>query len=184
MNAAMEQMSRNYSTELKDTIVWLLTPAQPPAHPKSIDDFIPGIANHILTTMNQVYHSYDYLHSEMFKELENSRLLRLVLKLGFIDERPEYENDRAWSDCGERYMLKLFRDYLFHQVDGNGNPVLDMGHVLRTLNRLDVGTDENIRLTSRDEQTSIIVSFKDLKKQLLAAFGDVYKASTKAGRSF
>ncbi|KAM0524878.1 hypothetical protein ACHAPE_000983 [Trichoderma viride] len=184
MNAAMEQMSRNYSTELKDTIMWLLTPAQPPAHPKSIDDFIPGIANHILTTMNQVYHSYDYLHSEMFKELENSRLLRLVLKLGFIDERPEYENDRAWSDCGERYMLKLFRDYLFHQVDGNGNPVLDMGHVLRTLNRLDVGTDENIRLTSRDEQTSIIVSFKDVKKQLLAAFGDVYKASTKAGRSF
>jgi PAB-dependent poly(A)-specific ribonuclease subunit 3 len=186
MNAAIEQMSRNYSTELKDTILWLLTPSQPPAHPKSINDFIPGIASHIMTTMESLAHSYDYNRSEMFKELENSRLLRLLLKLETINDRPEYENDRAWSEFGERYMLKLFRDYLFHQVDANGNPVMDMGHLLRCLNRLDVGTDENIRLTSRDEQTSIIVSYKELKKQVQSAFGELLKAAapSKTGRSF
>jgi PAB-dependent poly(A)-specific ribonuclease subunit 3 len=139
-----------------------------------------------MTTMESLAHSYDYNRSEMFKELENSRLLRLLLKLETINDRPEYENDRAWSEFGERYMLKLFRDYLFHQVDANGNPVMDMGHLLRCLNRLDVGTDENIRLTSRDEQTSIIVSYKELKKQVQSAFGELLKAAapSKTGRSF
>lgn len=184
MTAAIEQMSRNYSTEIKDTIMWLLTPAQPPAHPKSIDEFSQGIVSHIMTTMSQVAHTYDHNRSELFRELENSRILRLLIKLETVNERPEYENDRAWSEIGERYMLKLFRDYVFHQVDGNGNPVMDMGHIIRCLNRLDVGTDENIRLTSRDEQTSMIVSYKELKRQFLSAFGDLFKAPGKAGRPF
>lgn len=184
MNAAIEQMSRSYSTEIKDTIVWLLTPAQPPAHPKSIDEFSQGIATHIMTTMAQVAHKEDTYHSELFRELENSRLLRLMMKLGTINERPEYDNDRAWSENGERYMLKLFRDYVFHQVDGNGNPVIDPGHIIRCLNKLDAGSEDNICLTSRDEQTSIIVSYKELKKHVLGAFGDLLKATSKTGRSF
>ena len=24
--------------------------------------------------------------------------------------------DQAWAETGDRYMLKLFRDYIFHQV--------------------------------------------------------------------
>ncbi|KAH8131555.1 hypothetical protein FP744_10002002 [Trichoderma asperellum] len=184
MNAAMEQMSRSYSTEMKDTIAWLLTPAQPPAQQKTIDEFIQGIATHITTTMDQQGHYHDTIRSELFRELENSRLLRLMMKLGTINERPEYDNDRAWSEIGERYMLKLFRDYVFHQVDGNGNPVIDPGHMIRCLNKLDAGSDENICLTSRDEQTSIIVSYKEVKKQVLSAFGDLLKGSSKTGRSF
>ncbi|KAL7926723.1 hypothetical protein ACQKWADRAFT_309526 [Trichoderma austrokoningii] len=183
VNASMEQMARNYSTEIKDTITWLITPAQPSGPPKSIDDFVQGIASHLVTTMNQTTHRSDELYSELFKEVENGRLLRLLLKLGTINERPEYDNDRAWSEIGERYMLKLFRDYVFHQVDANGNPVMDIGHMIRCLNRLDAGTDENIRLTSRDEQTSIIVSYKDLKKQVLGAFGDLFKASSSSSSS-
>ncbi|KAL6893312.1 hypothetical protein GGI43DRAFT_412807 [Trichoderma evansii] len=184
MNAAIEQMSRTYSTEVKDTIMWLLAPPQPPAQPKSIDEFTQGIATHIMTTMNQANHKADAMRSELFRELENGRLIRLLMKLETINERPEYENDIAWSEIGERYMLKLFRDYVFHQVDGNGNPVMDMGHILRCLNKLDAGSEDRICLTSRDEQTSMIVSYKELKKQVLGAFGDVLKAAGKTGRSF
>ncbi|KAK2612633.1 PAB-dependent poly(A)-specific ribonuclease subunit 3 [Conoideocrella luteorostrata] len=181
LKAAIEQMSRSYSVELRDTIIWLLTPALPPAQ-KGIEEFIRGIAGHIVTTLDQSQHQADGLNSELYRELENGRIARLLLKLGTINERPEFDGDRAWSENGERYMLKLFRDYVFHQVDSNGNPVLDMGHMLRCLNRLDVGTDERICLTSRDDQTSFVVSYKELKKQLGNAFGELQKSS-KSGRA-
>ena len=44
--------------------------------------------------------------------------------------------DPAWSETGDRYMLKLFRDYLFHQVDENAAPWLDMAHVVQCLNKV------------------------------------------------
>jgi PAB-dependent poly(A)-specific ribonuclease subunit 3 len=117
------------------------------------------------------------------REIENGRAARLMMKLATINERPEFEGDRAWSENGERYMLKLFRDYVFHQVDNNGKPVLDMGHMLRCMNKLDIGSDERICLTSRDEQTSFLVSYKELKKMLANTFGELVKGS-KSGRGF
>ncbi|KAG6020946.1 hypothetical protein E4U41_002675 [Claviceps citrina] len=180
LNALIEQMSRSYSVELRDTIIWLITPAQTPGQ-KGIEEFIRGVAGHIVTTLDQSQHQADQLNSELYRELENGRVARLLMKLGTINERQEFDGDRAWSENGERYMLKLFRDYVFHQVDGNGNPILDMGHMLRCLNRLDAGTDDKICLTSRDDQTSFVVSYKELKKQLGNAFGELQKSS-KSGR--
>ncbi|KAG6180354.1 hypothetical protein E4U27_002819 [Claviceps purpurea] len=180
LNASIEQMSRSYSVELRDTIIWLLTPAQPSGS-KGIEEFIRGVAGHIISTLDQSQHQADELNAELFRELENGRIARLLVKLGTINERQEFDGDRAWSENGERYMLKLFRDYVFHQVDSNGNPTLDMGHMLRCLNRLDAGTDDKICLTSRDEQTSFVVSYKELKKQLANAFGELQKSS-KSGR--
>ena len=42
--------------------------------------------------------------------------MRSLVKLGFINERPEHNRDARWSETGDRYMIKLFRDYVFHQV--------------------------------------------------------------------
>ena len=44
--------------------------------------------------------------------------------------------DTSWSETGDRYLLKLFRDFVFHQVDEQGNPVVDMGHVIECLNKV------------------------------------------------
>jgi len=52
--------------------------------------------------------------------------------------------DPAWSETGDRYMLKLFRDYLFHQVTEEGRPWLDMSHVVQTLNKLDSGSSDTV----------------------------------------
>jgi len=52
--------------------------------------------------------------------------------------------DPAWSETGDRYMLKLFRDYLFHQVTEEGRPWLDMSHIVHTLNKLDSGSSDNV----------------------------------------
>lgn len=47
-----------------------------------------------------------------------------------------FDMDPSWSETGDRYIIKLFRDYVFHQVDENGTPVIDMVHVLTCLNKV------------------------------------------------
>ena len=44
--------------------------------------------------------------------------------------------DVAWSETGDRYMLKLFRDYLFHQTSSNGAPWIDLAHIVQCLNKV------------------------------------------------
>ncbi len=178
MKAAVDQLGRLYSAELKDTVAWLLTPVQPPAV-KTIDDLLTGISTHLVSAFDSSLHAQDTLTSELSRELENGRLFRLMAKLGTINERPEYEGDRNWSENGERYMLKLFRDYVFHQVDAEGRPVVGLGHILACLNKLDAGVEEKISLVSRDEQNVFVVSYRELKKLVNGAFGDLMKAPGK-----
>lgn len=178
IQTAVDQLGRTYSAELKETVAWLLTPAQPPTV-KTIDQFISGIAQHLVSAFDSSLHTQDTLTSELSRELENGRLVRLMAKLGTINERPEYEGDRNWSENGERYMLKLFRDYVFHQVDADGRPVVGLGHILSCLNKLDAGIEEKITLVSRDEQNVFVVSYRELKKLVNGAFGDLMKSPGK-----
>ncbi|CAG8816342.1 40135_t:CDS:2, partial [Gigaspora margarita] len=75
------------------------------------------------------------IQSELSKELENGRLVRLLYKFGSINERPKFDIDPSWSETGDRYLIKLFRDYVFHQVDEHGYLVVNMSHVLTCLNK-------------------------------------------------
>lgn len=43
-----------------------------------------------------------------------------------------------WSETGDRYIVSLFRDYVFHQVDEAGNPVVNLTHVITCLNKVRV----------------------------------------------
>ena len=52
--------------------------------------------------------------------------------------------DCTWSEIGDRYMLKLFRDYLFHSVTEDGRPWLDHAHIVQCLNKLDAGSLERV----------------------------------------
>ena len=176
LKAAVDQIGRNYTSELRDTVIWLLTPAQAPTI-KTVNELITGISPHIITTLDSTLHANDYQSAILSQELENGRLFRLMAKLGSINERPEFEGDKSWSETGDRYMLKLFRDYVYHQVDGEGRPVVDLAHILRCLNKLDAGVDERICLTSRDEQSSLVVTYKELKKMCGGAWGELLKPS-------
>lgn len=69
-------------------------------------------------------------------ELENGRFVRLLAKFNFINERPEFARDPRWSETGDRYIVKLFRDYVFHQLDEHGRPVVNLSHVLTCLNKV------------------------------------------------
>jgi PAB-dependent poly(A)-specific ribonuclease subunit 3 len=171
---AMEHFTRAYSPQLKNSVFWLLNGMQKDQD-RNIDIFITGISSQLMSTFDSALHLDDQLTSDLSRELENGRLVRLMTKLNLVNERPEYEHDRQWSENGERYFLKIFRDYVFHQVDAQGDPVVDLGHVISCLNKLDAGTEEKITLISRDEQSCFIVSYKELKKALESSFQALMK---------
>ena len=106
--------------------------------------------------------------------------------------------DGKWSETGARYMLKLYRDYLFHSVSEDGRPWLDQAHIIQSLNKLDAGTMERVssnhifslcldnflliyvflffkqvQLTSRDEQSTFIVTYAELKQCIEQSFGEL-----------
>jgi PAB-dependent poly(A)-specific ribonuclease subunit 3 len=66
---------------------------------------------------------------------------------------------------------------VFHQADGAGNPVMDMGHVTMALNRLDAVDEEKIVLTSRDGKTMMVVSFADVARCLDSAYHELCSGS-------
>ena len=80
--------------------------------------------------------------------------------------------------AGDRYLLKLFHDWLFSAQATTGRPLLDWGRVIEALNKLDAGLPERIALLSRDEATFLAVSYGDLKRCLASSYQELQAAAT------
>ncbi|KAJ3552928.1 hypothetical protein NM688_g3893 [Phlebia brevispora] len=130
---AIDNLSRHYSQDLKNVALFLISK---PGPLKTIRQLFEMIGSHVATELEESQNAVDRLEGEFMSELENGRFVRLLAKLNFINERPEFARDPRWSETGDRYIVKLFRDYVFHQ--------------------LDAGVDERIMLISRDEQSCLV----------------------------
>ncbi|VDD79510.1 unnamed protein product [Mesocestoides corti] len=111
------------------------------------------------------------------KELENGRLFRLICKLNSVVERHDTRRldhrEPEWSETGDRYMLKLFRDFVFHQVDQRGAPHLDLAHIVTVLNKVEAASQERLCLVSRKGERAIIVTYADIRHWLDTSFGSL-----------
>ena len=147
-NAAksVEFMKANYSPDMVNLALLLVR------KPATIFDIGTALAGHLMVEMDALYGHSDALDHQLANECNNGRIARLLLKLGCINERPELKMDRQWAETGDRYVLKLFRDYVFHQIDESGSPIVDFGHIIESLNKLDASDQEKILLMSRDNQ--------------------------------
>lgn len=143
------------------------------------DDLESYICKHLairlLDVVDMLEDLNDYLEAQLSTELENARLVRLMTKINFIVDRPEWDDEAAaaaagWTENGPKYLLKLFRDFVFFQTDEMGKPVTDLSRVLVALNKLDAGIDEKFLLVSRDEKTCIVVSYKEIRDLLESVF--------------
>ena len=203
---ALDLVSRSYTERLRACIAWLVAPPaitqdEQGADVQQLADYnvntlFNNIADKVVAAFDSTLHLEDDLTANMMRELENGRLVRLLTKMNVILERPESNAlggqpstpsapnlpSSAWSETGDRFYLKLFRDYVFHQVDSDGRPVLDLGHVVGCLNQLDAGIDEKIQLMDREEQHVFIVSYRELKRGFESAWADISKASTATRR--
>ncbi|KAJ7115556.1 hypothetical protein C8R43DRAFT_123764 [Mycena crocata] len=177
---SLEVMGRLYSPEVKTVALFLVNKGGP--H-KNIGQLLEIISSKVVAEMGEALAATDVLENELMGELENARLVRLLCKFGFINERPEFAREPRWSETGDRYIIKLFRDYVFHQIDENGNPVVNLSHVLTCLSKLDAGTDERIMLVARDEQSCLVVSYKEIKSCVELAFSELARPTTSSNNA-
>jgi len=174
LQASMELVTHNYSPDLRNLLIYLLGGQN---RVRSVNEIMPMIGARFYTQLDAAQMRSDVIENELEKEVENGRLFRLIAKLGTITERPELNMDPTWSETGDRYLLKLFRDYLFHQVTEDGRPWLDVAHIVSSLNKLDAGVQERVCLMSRDNQNVLVITYAELKQCLDTSFSEVVQAA-------
>ncbi|XP_017137139.1 PAN2-PAN3 deadenylation complex subunit PAN3 isoform X4 [Drosophila miranda] len=173
VQSSIDMVTRNYSTDLRNFIVYLFTTN----NRRTVTDLMPMIGARFYTQLDALQSQIDMQEDELAKEMENGRLYRILVKLNSINERPDFNLDCTWSETGDRYMLKLFRDYLFHSVTEDGRPWMDHAHIVQSLNKLDAGSIERVQLMSRDEQSVLIVTYAELKNCLENAFSELMSSA-------
>jgi len=182
LQGSMELVTTNYSSDMRNLIMYLLTN---PNRVKSVNDLMPMIGARFYVALDDAHKRIDLMETEMARDVESARLFRLLTKLSTVVDRAELNGDESWSEYGDRYMLKLFRDYVFHQVMEDGRPWLDMAHVISCLNKFDAGVQDKISLMSRDEQNVLVVSYAELKECLVLSYSECMQsakqASTRSG---
>ncbi|KAJ2797540.1 PAB-dependent poly(A)-specific ribonuclease subunit 3, partial [Coemansia furcata] len=114
-----------FSTDFKELFGYLnhrLTPVV------AIDDILRLAGSRVFVELDAARRESDMLCDNLRLELANGRLVRLLCKMNFITERADSVMDPEWSETGDRYLIKLFRDYVFHLVNEAGKPVASMAH--------------------------------------------------------
>ncbi|CCD23672.1 PAN-complex poly(A)-binding subunit PAN3 NDAI_0C00120 [Naumovozyma dairenensis CBS 421] len=137
---------------------------------KNIKELSQLFIDKILSNLESFQGYAEFTEATLSKELENARLFRLICKLNFIFGRIESRIDINWSESGEKFPIILFYDYVFHQLDSNGKPIMDLTHVLRCLNKLDAGIQEKIVLVTPDELNCIVITYKELRDLIDSTF--------------
>lgn len=168
---SLDTVKQIYSPALHALIIVLV------AKPLPVHDVCRLLAPQMLAELDSAYDHADALDSLLAREADNGRLLRLLLKLGYINERPDHEGDASWAETGERYLLKLFRDFLFHQVSEDGRPVLDVAHAIDALNHLDIGSPSRVLLSSRDGASILVSSYASLRNAVHSSFDELRQAA-------
>lgn len=159
----ISSIKHHVSKELVDIITKLINDYEY-VNLQKLNEFY--VSRRSLDMVNDLQDANDYIEGQLGGELENARLFRLIAKINFIVEHPLLN----WQENDKIYVIKLFNDFIFHQLDGNNKPVLDLSRVLTKLNKLDVGTDERFMLISNDQKLSILVSYKEVRDIIDGAF--------------
>ena len=100
-------VAQNCSAELHSLTLSLLQSSKPP----SIFAISNGIAHHALDELDLQQITLDRTETALSAEYDSGRALRLLLKMAYVNERPELGRNRRWIESGDCYVLKLFRDY-------------------------------------------------------------------------
>ncbi|XP_052746769.1 PAN2-PAN3 deadenylation complex subunit PAN3 [Bicyclus anynana] len=174
LSRCLDFVRRSYSEDLNNFIVYLLSEITI----RSVTDLMPMIGGRFYYQVESLERRADALEQQLTRELDNGRHLRTLAMLGSVNERPEWNTDVTWSETGDRYMLKLFRDYVLHSVTPDGRPWLDQAHLAFALSNLDAGTNTKVLLTSRDDESVFVVTFAELKNCLEQAFNQLSQASS------
>ena len=125
----------------------------------------------------QLESTQDVLVSELRKFTDLSRLHKTLVKICAISDRVNLLDDWRWANTGDRYIVQLFRDYVFYQNDEVGRPFLDIGHVTDCLAKVDVGSFEPLMLMNRDGSSVLVTNYNDVRRCVENSFKEIADAT-------
>lgn len=88
---------QNYSRDLFVLVHSLLNPASPP---NSIRAVASSMTMRAFEELDEAHTCIDNMDGSLMGIYESGRALRLLLKLAFVNERPEFGIDKNWSESG------------------------------------------------------------------------------------
>ena len=98
---------QSYSRELHNLSMTLIRSPTPP----NILDVSRALAGRVWDEFDHAQLGFQHTQRALSAEYESGRAFRLLMKLGFVNERPEFGPNRRWAQSGDCYVLTLFRDY-------------------------------------------------------------------------
>jgi PAB-dependent poly(A)-specific ribonuclease subunit 3 len=172
--ASLDYLAAHYSRELAHVVAGLLACRDNMGF-AGWKQLANALGERLLDELDTRSARCDALMSDLGAEVDNGRLLRLMMKLCAVTERPQLGGDHQWAETGDRYLVKLFRDFCFHQDDENGKPLLDWGVPLEALNKVDAGVGERVMMLNREETAMLVVSYADIRKCLESSYMELEK---------
>lgn len=166
-------LADRYSPDMRGLVAFLLAP--PGAKQPTVFSVAQLVAHRMVDEVSRALTHGDALERHLALASQNGRLFSLVAKLDVVSERPEQSK---YGETEKQYILKLFRDLVFHAADEGGDPDVDFASIVMHLNKLDVGSAEKVVLSSRDGDSILLVSYEDLR----AAIEESFTALTKKKR--
>ncbi len=167
-----------FSTNLKTVLLDLLC-ARPVESANGAARILGMCGSYVAYKVEQLTSAQDVLMHELRKTIDTSRLYKVVMKINCITDRIHLLNDFRWATTGDRYIVQLFRDYVYFQNDETGRPFLDAGHITDCLAKVDVGSFEPIMLMSRDSQSIIVTNYSDIKRCIENCYRELAEAAPK-----
>jgi PAB-dependent poly(A)-specific ribonuclease subunit 3 len=179
VQGSLQFMQSRYSPEL---MMFICHPIKAQLNKQrcNVNDLVTLATPALLTECDTLYAQADTLEEQMGRMYDCDRMFKLMSKITLVCERPPPPGVKpadSWSDTDDRYVIKLFRDYVFHQIDDRGQPVVDFGHVIDCLNKLDAGIPERILLASRDGRSFLVVTYADVRLCIEKSFQELFQTS-------
>jgi PAB-dependent poly(A)-specific ribonuclease subunit 3 len=162
LGAAIETIRALYSADVEKFLQMLANPAQ-----ISSDAWNQILVTRVWSPYEHALNHGDALETIAQEQLTDGDLFVVASKLAAVTERADVVGDPQWSEVGDRYLLKLFRDRVFHGTD------LDLERIRDELRRLNARTEEHMLLHSRDGRSRLIVTYAELARFLETALQDL-----------
>ncbi|EEB07707.1 serine/threonine protein kinase [Schizosaccharomyces japonicus yFS275] len=168
LTTAATNIRKNYSHDFWKAIIFLISETH---ENKDMTNFMNLIAPQLMQIVNNSFAKTQKTEACLSGLMEHNRIVRILFKLIHVLENPNAAvNPRSLTKEKRVQLSQLFRDFVFHQVDESGSPVLDLQHVLTCLSKLVAGSNKRIVLVSRDEREFTPISYDELKTCIESAF--------------
>ena len=154
-----------YSEEFKILICGLLLSKKRP----SVFEVCTQFSGRFLGELDMMYKHNDAMENEVRKQFGCGRLARLLMKLGMINGQPELRMDKN----GVRPEIDILLNYFaitYFTNEKRWRAYDRFWPCNRVFNKLDVGIDEKILLTSPDGKSIVVASYLEIRRLLDEVF--------------